>query len=118
MFIKKRRWANDLSVNYGVYLNMNSKTFENHIPIQDLKYTGVQVPPMNHTNPEKLNLSWVEKDELKEAVSTSLGIVEDMDLSRKLNYYVIYAAIDLMNFHYTYQDTTSKVVSELIVICN
>ena len=111
-FIKKRHYMEDYSVDHSIYLYMNAKTFENYVPLQDLKYTGVKVPPQNHTDPEKLTLSWVEKVECEEALSTSLGVVEEIDFSRKLNYYVIYGAIDLMNYHYTSQDQTGKVVSE------
>ena len=103
---------NDLSVNYGVYVSMNSSVYEKHVPIQDLRYSGVQVPPQNHTNPEKIAMSWIERDEYEEALSTSLDVVENIDLSRRINYYVIYGVVDLMNYHYTSQDTTGKVVSE------
>ena len=69
-----------------------------------------KTPAENHTNPNPLNYSWVESDILGQSLSTSLGTVEDIDTNRKINYYVVYAVIDLMNYHYTKLDPTGKVV--------
>ena len=110
-FVMKRHWRNDFSVQYSIYLTMNSTTFENYVPLQDLHYTGVQVPPANHTYPGP-PLSWAEKH--YPAFSSSLGDIASIDYTRKINYYVIYAAIDLMNYHYTKLDKNGTVVSFLI----
>ena len=72
-------------------------TYDQYVCIQDLKYTGFSAPPENHTIPEKPAFS-------------TLGAVADIDYSRKINYYVIYGAIDLMNYHYTSKDPSGKIV--------
>ena len=116
-FVKKRQYRNDFSVDYSIYLTMNGTKYENYIPIQSLNYTGEPVKPANHTNPELLNYSWA-KDGLEESLSTSLGAVEEINFNRKINYYVLYAAIDLMNYHYTKLDTTGKVVCGCYSVLN
>ena len=111
-FVKKRQYRNDFSVDYSIYLTMNGTKYENYIPIQSLNYNGVHVEPANHTDPEPLNYSWATG--LEEPLSTSLGAVEEINFNRKINYYVLYAAIDLMNYHYTKLDTTGKVVCDFL----
>ena len=110
-FISKRHYRSDFSVDYSQYLFMNITTYENYVPLQSLKYSNNPVPPANHTNPDPLNFSWTQsKEGLEESLSSSLGAVESIDFDRKINYYVVYAAVDLMNYHYTKLDTTGKVV--------
>ena len=108
--IMKRHYRSDFSVDYSLYLLMNITAYENYIPFQRLKYSGNSVPPANHTNPDPLNFSWVQTNILGQSLSTSLGNVENINTNRKINYYVVYAAIDLMNYHYTKLDPTGKVV--------
>lgn len=117
-FIMKRHWRSDFSVDYSQYLHMNVSKYEEYIPLQDLKYTGVQVLAENHTNPNPLIFSWIRKPQHHEALSSSLGKVENIDYTRKINYYVIYAAIDLMNYHYSALDTTGKTVSAICTCCD
>ena len=95
---------------------MNGTKYENYIPIQSLNYNGVHVEPANHTDPEPLDYSWATG--LEESLSTSLGAVEEINFNRKINYYVLYAAIDLMNYHYTKLDTTGKVVCGCYSVLN
>ena len=110
-FIMKRHYRSDFSVDYSQYLLMNITAYENYVPLQNLTYSGKHVPPANHTNPDPLNFSWVQSDVLSQSLSTSLGPIKDINTNRKINYYVLYAAIDLMNYHYTKLDPTGKVVS-------
>ena len=116
-FIMKRHYRSDFSVNYSQYLFMNITTYEEYVPLQSLNYTGNAVPAENHTNPNPLNYSWVETDVLGQSLSTSLGTVEQIDINRKINYYVVYAAIDLMNYHYTKLDPTGKKIVSFSIHC-
>ena len=89
---------------------MNMTTYDQYVCIQDLHYTGFSVPPENHTIPDKPAFSWIQNEQLEESISSTLGAVADIDYSRKINYYVIYGAIDLMNYHYTSKDPSGKIV--------
>ena len=115
-FIKKRHYRSDFSVDYSIYLSMSGTKYENYATLQSLNYTGEPVPAANHTDPEFLDYSWATG--LEESLSTSLGAVEEINFNRKINYYVLYAAIDLMNYHYTKLDTTGKVVCGCYSVLN
>ena len=103
----KRHWREDYSVDYSIYVKMNSTLYDNLITLQDLDYIGEAPPPANHTHPGD-PMSWAE--ELYPALSSSLGDFADIDYSRKINYYVIYAAIDLMNYHFSKLDQNGKII--------
>ena len=115
-FIKKRHYRSDFSVDYSIYLSMSGTKYENYATLQSLNYTGEPVPAANHTDPEPLDYSWATG--LEESLSTSLGAVEEINFNRKINYYVLYAAIDLMNYHYTKLDTIGKVVCGCYSVLN
>ena len=117
-FINKRHWLGDFSVDFSDYLFMNSSQYDQYVLIQELNYTGMSVPPQNHTIPENPSYSWIQNKQLEESVSSSLGVIADIDFSRKVNYYVIYGAIDLMNYHYTSKDPSGKVVCCFLLYIN
>ena len=52
-----------------------------------------------------------------QGLSTSLGTEHDISYSRRNNYFVVYAAVDLINFMYTkeFYDETKRVVSVRVV---
>ena len=93
-------------------------TYDQYVCIQDLKYTGFSAPPENHTIPDKPAFSWIQNMQLEESISSTLGTIADIDYSRKINYYVIYGAIDLMNYHYTSKDPSGKVVCCFLLYIN
>ena len=110
-FVKKRQYRNDFSVDYSIYLTMSGTKYENYVTIQSLSYMKIHVDPANHTNPEPLNYSWATG--LEEPLSTSLGAVKEINFNRKINYYVLYAAIDLITITPSW---TQPVKSYVVVI--
>ena len=110
-FIKKRHYRSDFSVDYSIYLSMSGTKYENYATLQSLNYNGVHVEPANHTDPEPLDYSWATG--LEDSLSTSLGAVEDINFDRKINYYVLYAAIDLITITPSW---TQPVKSYVVVI--
>ena len=104
---------------------IDAQTFEDLVTLKGLEYTGVshepgvftpssENPNIDHTYIEDVNdidNPWIQ------GLSTSLGTEHDISYSRRNNYFVVYAAVDLINFMYTkeFYDETKRVVSVQVV---
>ena len=83
---------------------MNNLTFAEKYTITELNYNGVAPEPEEHEIPEEIVFSHVDSDEfLLGALTTPLEAYTD-DENDSANYYVVYAAIDLMNYAFRFQD--------------
>ena len=92
-------------------------TYEEKVSIQELEYSNTILPdPVPFLKEGKELVKHIEDEKLKEALSTSLGDISTFNPAIRSNFYVIYAAIDLMNYHYTKLDPTGKVVSILLIV--
>ena len=106
LFIDKRIAKGDNSVTYNQYVSMNMTDFESKVTLPTEEYNGQSPEGQAVTIPEKRVIT-VEGN-LKAALSTPLA---DLSTYTKDHYYyVVYAAIDLMNYHYTKNDKNNKVV--------
>ena len=85
---------------------MNMTEFESKVTLPTDVYSGI--PPVGQAVniPEQRVMS-VEGN-LKAALSNPLPDLSTYD--KEHYYYVVYAAIDLMNYHYTKNDKNNKVV--------
>ena len=102
-FVTLRRLKPDYSVAFSQYMTMNNLTFAEKYTITELNYNGVAPEPEEFEMPTDTSMSYVT-DTLLGAVSTPLeGELSDSD-SIKVNKYVVYAAIDLMNLVYSMKD--------------
>ena len=108
-FVTLRRLKGDFSVVQSYYMQTSQALFNSTITLHELAYSGNVVPAGPHEDPAQLIFSHVREDKLEDALSTSLGDVNTITSNRATNYYVAYAAIDLMNFKYTQIDS-DKVV--------
>lgn len=114
-FINKRDFRGDFSVAYSHYIAVNMTTYEEKVSIQSLEYSNKVMPePVPFLKEGKELVKHIEDEKLKEALSTSQGDISTFNPAIRSNFYVIYAAIDLMNYHYTKIDPSGKVVR---VVC-
>lgn len=104
-FVLNRRLKGDLSVVYSKYISVNQTFYEKNTLLRDISYLGTKPQVLPHDEPDNLVFSHADDPKIKEALSTSFG---DADPSKggyvDNNWYVIYAAIDLMNAMYTKVD--------------
>ena len=108
-FVTYRRLKPDYSVAFTQYLSLNwTSEFEPLYTVTELKYNGVPPPGETHNLPQQLSFSWIQDDKDKEAVSSTLGSFDYGNLQKR-NYYVAYAAIDLMNIAYSKLDRANAV---------
>ena len=91
---------------YNQYVAMNMTEYELRVALRDTEYSGTPVEGQEVTLPEKHVMS-VEGN-LKTALSTPLVDLETY--GDKPYHYVVYGAIDLMNYYYTEKDKNNKVV--------
>ena len=85
-------------------MTMNNLTFAEKYTMTELNYNGVAPEPEEHEVPEEIVFSHVDSDDyLLGALTTPLESYSD-DPSEPDNYYVVYAAIDLMNYAFRFQD--------------
>lgn len=103
-FVNDRRIRGDLSVFYSEYLNINQEFYKNKTLLKDVEYTGQRPEVLSHVEPSEPVFSYVDDDKIKEALSTTLGDPANKDAYKNSNWYVVYAAIDLMNIMYTKVD--------------
>ena len=103
-FVTLRRLKPDFSVAFSQYMTMNNLTFAEKYTMTELNYNGVAPEPEEHEVPEEIVFSHVDSDPyLLGALTTPLESYSD-DPSEPDNYYVVYAAIDLMNYAFRFQD--------------
>ena len=103
----------DYSVTLTKYLYLNwTSEFEPKYTITELKYNGISPEPEKYVLPHDLSSSWIETDYDKEAVGSN---VDDLDCEsiHRDNFYVVYGAIDLMNFVYTSIDKNNTILYDL-----
>lgn len=121
-FVHYRRLKGDYSVAFSHYMQVNQTDFVKAVTMTELSYSGTIVTAERHQDPADLVLSHVTDSNLDAALSSSLGSMDTFSSERATNYYVAYAAIDLMNYKYTQleKDTTGKLVrshcSESLVV--
>ena len=83
---------------------MNNLTFAEKYTMTELNYNGVAPDPEEFEMPTDTSMSHLTTPYLRDAVSTPLeGEISDTE-SIKVNKYVVYAAIDLMNYAFRFQD--------------
>ena len=103
-FVTLRRLKPDFSVAFSQYMTMNNLTFAEKYTITELNYNGVAPEPEEHEVPEEIVFSHVDSDDyLLGALTSPLESYTD-DSDDPANYYVVYAAIDLMNYAFRFQD--------------
>ena len=103
-FVTLRRLKPDYSVAFSQYMTMNNLTFAEKYTMTELNYNGVAPEPEEHEVPEEIVFSHVDSDPyLLGALTSPLESYSD-DPSEPDNYYVVYAAIDLMNYAFRFQD--------------
>ena len=109
-FVTLRRLKPDYSVAFTQYMTMNNLTFAEKYTMTELNYNGVAPEPEEHEVPEEIVFSHVDSDEfLLGALTTPLEAYTD-DENDSANYYVVYAAIDLMNLVYSMKDPEKNIV--------
>lgn len=99
-FVDKQRGRGDRSVGYSIYMRMSWETFNETYSITELEYTH-NVPDIEG-KPNEVDDYSVPESFIK-ALDVPLGSYDDLLNVVKMNDYVVYAAIDLVNAEYTSQ---------------
>lgn len=97
-FVDKQRGRGDCSVGYSIYMRMSWETFNETYSITELEYTH-NVPDIEGKPKEENDFS--VPDPFIKALDVPLGSYDDLVNVVKMNDYVVYAAIDLVNAEYT-----------------
>ena len=92
------------------YMQLNQTDYDKLYVMKELEFSGNVVEAEPTVIPQDKVWSNLEgHPECEKALSTPLDELSELSSGKVSNYYVAYAAIDLMNYHYTKIDSSRTV---------